>query len=120
MYAVCKVMICMQRTIESKDQSKDQVRIQPAATPPPAPAGELNNSPIIEQVLALRQEKAKLLGFDSFAQLSMASKMATLDKAEELLEELRAASYDAAKKDMKVGRGRAAAGGELCCLLSSA
>jgi hypothetical protein len=70
--------------------------------PTPYPAGELDNCPIIEQVLSLRQEKAKLLGYESFAQLSMASKMATLDKAEELLEELRAASYEAAKKDMKV------------------
>lgn len=68
----------------------------------PPLAGELDNCPIIEQVLSLRQEKAKLLGYENFAQLSMASKMATLDKAEELLEELRAASYEAAKKDMKV------------------
>ncbi|GIL75386.1 hypothetical protein Vretimale_7960 [Volvox reticuliferus] len=64
-----------------------------------ASAGDSDNGPIIERILELRAEKAKLLGFDSFAELSMASKMATLDKAEELLEELRSASHAAAEKD---------------------
>lgn len=40
-----------------------------------ASAGELDNTPIIEQVLKLRQEKAQLLGFQNFADLSMASKV---------------------------------------------
>lgn len=40
-----------------------------------ASAGDLDNTPIIEQVLSLRQEKARLLGFDNYAQLSMASKV---------------------------------------------
>ena len=38
-------------------------------------AGDVDNSPIIEKILALRQEKAALLGFENFAQLSMASKV---------------------------------------------
>ena len=62
-----------------------------------ASAGDLDNSPIIEKVLALRQEKAELLGFKNYAELSMASKMATFVKAEELLEELRSSSYAAAE-----------------------
>jgi hypothetical protein len=56
-------------------------------------------------VLTLRQEKAQLLGFPCFAELSMASKMATLGGAEALLEELRVAAYEAAKKDLQVGAG---------------
>ena len=40
-----------------------------------ADAGDIDNSPIIERILALRQEKAGLLGFENFAQLSMASKV---------------------------------------------
>ncbi|GIL51270.1 hypothetical protein Vafri_7134 [Volvox africanus] len=64
-----------------------------------ASAGDSDNGPIIERILELRAEKSKLLGFDNFAELSMASKMATLDKAEELLEELRSASHAAAEKD---------------------
>ncbi|GLC35598.1 hypothetical protein PLESTB_000189600 [Pleodorina starrii] len=64
-----------------------------------ASSGDSDNGPLIERVLELRAEKSKLLGFDNFAQLSMASKMATLDKAEELLEELRSASHAAAERD---------------------
>lgn len=40
-----------------------------------ASAGEGDNAPIIDKVLGLRQEKAKLLGYDTFADLSMASKV---------------------------------------------
>ncbi|MGB3402752.1 MAG: M3 family metallopeptidase [Microcoleaceae cyanobacterium] len=62
-----------------------------------ASSGELNNYPLIERILELRQEKAKILGFKSFAELSLASKMAPgVDAVEGLLEELRGASYDAA------------------------
>lgn len=52
---------------------------------------------VCEQILQLRQEKSELLGFKNYAQLSMASKMATFDRAEDLLEELRSSSYSAAQ-----------------------
>lgn len=39
----------------------------------------LDNAPIIEQILKLRQEKAALLGYKSFAEQSLASKMAELE-----------------------------------------
>lgn len=67
-----------------------------------ASSGELDNTPLIERILQLRQEKAQLLGFESFAELSLARKMApSVAAVEELLEELRATSYDAAKKDLE-------------------
>ncbi|KAI3432836.1 hypothetical protein D9Q98_010420 [Chlorella vulgaris] len=66
-----------------------------------ASAGDIDNTPIIEEVLALRQEKAELLGYSSFAEVSMASKMATLQTAEDLLEQLRGASFEAAKRDLE-------------------
>ncbi|MGB3533718.1 MAG: M3 family metallopeptidase [Microcoleaceae cyanobacterium] len=67
-----------------------------------ASSGELNNYPLIERILELRQEKAKILGFKSFAELSLASKMAPgVDAVEELLEELRGASYDAAVNEFE-------------------
>ncbi|GCL38825.1 oligopeptidase A [Sphaerospermopsis reniformis] len=67
-----------------------------------ASSGELNNNPLIEQILQLRQELAKLLGFENFAELSLASKMAkNVPAVEKLLEELRQASYDAAVKDLE-------------------
>ena len=37
-----------------------------------ASSGDSDNTPIIDKILTLRQEKAKLLGFDNFAELSMA------------------------------------------------
>jgi oligopeptidase A len=41
-----------------------------------ATTGETNNSPIINKILNLRKEKANLLGFKSYAELSMSNKMA--------------------------------------------
>lgn len=66
-----------------------------------ASSGDIDNTPLIDRILALRLEQAKLLGFANYAEVSMASKMATLEKAEELLEQLRSASYDAAVRDME-------------------
>lgn len=53
------------------------------------------------QILILRAEKAKLIGYANFAEVSCASKMATLPRALELIEELRVASYDAAARDLE-------------------
>jgi len=39
-------------------------------------AGQNDNGPLMEQILDLRQELAKLLGFGNYAELSLASKMA--------------------------------------------
>ncbi|MFB2898760.1 M3 family metallopeptidase [Aerosakkonemataceae cyanobacterium BLCC-F50] len=66
-----------------------------------ASSGELNNYPLIERILELRKEQAGILGFNSYAELSLAKKMApNVDAVEALLEELRLASYDAAVKDL--------------------
>ena len=67
-----------------------------------ASTGELDNNPLIERILELRKEKAAILGFNSYAELSLASKMAPhVEAVEALLEELRRASYDAAQKDLE-------------------
>jgi oligopeptidase A len=76
-----------------------------------ASAGEGDNTPIIGSVLALRAEKARLLGFASFAEVSMASKMATLESAHALLEQLRAAAVGGARRDLQDIKDHAAAGG---------
>ncbi|KAJ9128809.1 hypothetical protein P3X46_034452 [Hevea brasiliensis] len=65
-----------------------------------ASSGDLDNTPIIDQILRLRQEKAKLLNYINYAEVSMATKMATVQKAEELLEKLRTASWDAAVQEV--------------------
>lgn len=65
-----------------------------------ASTGDLDNAAIIDQILKLRLEKAKLLNYNNYAEVSMATKMATVEKAEELLEKLRSASWNAAVQDM--------------------
>ena len=66
-----------------------------------AGAGDLDNHPLIDRILELRQEKATILGFESYAQLSLARKMApNVEAVEELLEELRGVSYHAAEAEL--------------------
>jgi oligopeptidase A len=67
-----------------------------------ASEGELDNGPLIERILALRVEEAKLLGYDSYAELSLASKMAPdVSTVSALLEDLRRASHAAAVQDLE-------------------
>lgn len=74
--------------------------------------GDWNNTPLIERILELRQEQAKLLGYRNYAEVSLAAKMApSVDAVERLLEELRQASYDAAMKDLEELRRYAASKG---------
>ncbi|CAN6821800.1 unnamed protein product [Brassica oleracea] len=66
-----------------------------------ASSGDLDNTSIIDQILMLRLEKAKLLGYNNYAEVSMTMKMATVEKAAELLEKLRSASWGPAVQDME-------------------
>ncbi len=50
-------------------------------------AGQFDNGPLIEQILDLRQELARLLGFANYAELSLATKMA--DSSAQVLQFLR-------------------------------
>jgi len=66
-----------------------------------ASTGDLDNAPLIARTMTLREESARMLGYDSFAELSLASKMAPgVDAVSDLLEELRTACYDAAVSDL--------------------
>ncbi len=63
--------------------------------------GSLDNGPLIERILRLRREEASLLGFSSYAELSLASKMAEdVPAVDRLLEELRGASFAAAEAEL--------------------
>jgi oligopeptidase A len=67
-----------------------------------ASEGELDNKANIDRILELRKEQANILGFDTFAELSLARKMApSVEAVEKLSEELRVASYDAAIKEFE-------------------
>jgi oligopeptidase A len=64
-------------------------------------AGEWDNTDIMEQTMALRHEKALLLGFKNYAELSLSTKMA--EKPEDVtrfLEDLAERSLPFARKDL--------------------
>ncbi|KAI9007907.1 hypothetical protein CLU79DRAFT_723439 [Phycomyces nitens] len=66
-----------------------------------ASQGDLNNEIVINEILSLKHEKANLLGYKTFADLSLSVKMAeTLPAAEELVDRLFDASYDSAQKEL--------------------
>lgn len=79
-----------------------------------ASSGDLNNFPLIERILELKKQKAEILGFKSYAELSLASKMApNVAAVEALLEELRRVSYNAAQQEFEDLKAFAASkGGE--------
>jgi oligopeptidase A len=64
--------------------------------------GSFDNQPALDRILALRQEKAALLGYGSFADLSLASKMApSVHAVDKLLGELRAAAVPRARGEFE-------------------
>lgn len=67
-----------------------------------ADLGELDNNPLIDRILQLRQEQAHLLGYSTYAEVSLVRKMAnSVDEIEKLLDNLRQVSYEAAKQDLE-------------------
>ncbi|PAX60301.1 M3 family metallopeptidase [Brunnivagina elsteri] len=67
-----------------------------------ASTGELDNNPLIERILGLRQELAELLGYKKYAEVSLATKMApNVEAVGNLLEELRSSSFNAAIKELE-------------------
>ncbi|MBD3674285.1 MAG: M3 family metallopeptidase [Planctomycetaceae bacterium] len=66
-----------------------------------ASQGDLDNTPLIEKILKLRKEKADLLGYDTYADLSLATKMApSVDEIEEMEKQLLAASKPGGEQDL--------------------
>ncbi len=64
-------------------------------------AGQWDNSENMEKILALRHEKARLLGFDNYAELSLATKIAEKpDDVIHFLEDLADRSWRHARKDL--------------------
>ena len=64
-------------------------------------AGRWDNTHIMEQILALRHEKAQLLGFKNYAEYSLATKMAqSTDDVIKFLEDLADKSWRQARQDL--------------------
>jgi len=76
-----------------------------------ASSGEQDNTPLIDKILTLRQEKAELLGYANHAQVSLAKKMATLDSAMSLLDDIVTKSYKSAEADLEAVKAFAASKG---------
>ncbi|HZX16826.1 MAG TPA: oligopeptidase A [Pseudomonas sp.] len=65
-------------------------------------AGKNDNGPVMLEILALRQELAKLLGFGNYAELSLASKMAeTTDQVLHFLRDLGVRGKPFAEQDLR-------------------
>ena len=65
-------------------------------------AGKNDNGPVMQEILALRQELAKLLGFGNYAELSLASKMAeTTDQVLHFLRDLGTRGKPFAEQDLR-------------------
>jgi oligopeptidase A len=65
-----------------------------------ASSGASDNTPLIEQMLSLRRELAGLLGYATFADLSLSNKTAkTVAAVDALIEQLESASRDAAQHE---------------------
>ncbi len=63
-------------------------------------AGQWDNSEIMRQILELKQQRAQLLGFDNYAELSLATKMAeSTDQVMSFLHELAAKSKAQGRKE---------------------
>jgi len=63
-------------------------------------AGTYDNGPLMREMLALRQEQANLLGFDHFAELSLAPKMAeSVDQVRRFLDQLTDEGYPPARQE---------------------
>ncbi len=78
-----------------------------------AASGQWDNSANITHILQLRREKAELLGFQTFAEVSLAEKMAPgVAAVEEMFETLLTASRQPAEKDLDDLRPLAAEGGQ--------
>jgi len=68
-------------------------------------AGRFDNGPVMEAILRLRQEEANILGFANYAELSLATKMASsVDEVAGFLEDLAQRSRAAAEKELDAVR----------------
>ncbi len=67
-----------------------------------ASSGEFDNTGLCERILELRRQQAELLGYASFAEISLAEKMAeSVSAVEQMFETLLAASLAPARRDLE-------------------
>ena len=68
--------------------------------------GEFDNTTVMEQILLLRHEAAALVGYENFAEYSLASKMAgSVNEVREFLEDLARQSHATAARELEALEG---------------
>ncbi|WP_428389318.1 M3 family metallopeptidase [Mucisphaera sp.] len=73
-----------------------------------ASSGDLDNTPLIDQILENRRDKIQLLGFDTYADYSLDAKMApSVDKVRDMLHQLADAAKPIAEKELEELRAHA-------------
>jgi oligopeptidase A len=77
----------MSHAVDSKIREAYYIAWNTRASDQGPNAGQWDNGPLIEEILSLRREAAQILGFGSFAEQSVASKMAS--STQEVIEFLR-------------------------------
>ncbi len=66
-----------------------------------ASTGDINNEPLIAEILTLRREQARLLGFDDYAQLSLSRKMAgSQERVDAMFDQLLTASLEQGQTEL--------------------
>ena len=77
-----------------------------------ASSGETDNAPLITRILQIKQELAQMLGYSTFAEKSLSTKMApSVDAVKQLTTMLREKSIESAKKELEDLKTFAAAEG---------
>ena len=65
-------------------------------------AGRFDNTPVMDEILALREEKARLLGFADYAELSLQTKMAaSVDEVRDFLLDLAGRALPIARRELE-------------------
>lgn len=78
-----------------------------------ASSGEWDNSPLVDRILSLKREKAVLLGFDTYAEFSLDSKMAPdVAAVQKMFDELTQAAKPFAEKEFEEVSDLARASGQ--------
>jgi len=94
--AVSYLGICQQATDRSLREEMYRVYRNRGQT------GEFDNHPVLTEILQLRQEQARLVGFDSYAELSIDAKMAPSTQAVwQLLDQIETAARPVAESELE-------------------
>ncbi|MBT3194596.1 MAG: M3 family metallopeptidase [Verrucomicrobia bacterium] len=67
-----------------------------------ASSGSTDNTPLIDRILSLRQEIAALLGYETYAEVSLSQKMAdSVEEVDTMVERLRSVAFPVAKRELE-------------------